>query len=142
MIVPSEITPEAVYLQRRGDQAPGDRGGGGGTGVLGLAAGAGADGRGPGKLAALPGGRSAVAGASTMEKVTEYKDASTYNNFYEFGTDKADPAGTRTRSRPPLDGGGRGLVKKPAKYASRTCSSSAPRRSASTACAASRAGRW
>jgi methionine sulfoxide reductase catalytic subunit len=46
----------------------------------------------PGKLAALPGGKSGVSGAMTMEKVTDYKDATTYNNFYEFGTDKADPA--------------------------------------------------
>jgi sulfoxide reductase catalytic subunit YedY len=27
-----------------------------------------------------------------MDKQTSYKDATTYNNFYEFGTDKADPA--------------------------------------------------
>lgn len=27
-----------------------------------------------------------------MEKKTSYKDATSYNNFYEFGTDKADPA--------------------------------------------------
>ena len=27
-----------------------------------------------------------------MEKLTDDKDASTYNNFYEFGTDKSDPA--------------------------------------------------
>jgi sulfoxide reductase catalytic subunit YedY len=27
-----------------------------------------------------------------MEKTTPYKDATSYNNFYEFGTDKADPA--------------------------------------------------
>lgn len=27
-----------------------------------------------------------------MDKPTAYKDATTYNNFYEFGTDKADPA--------------------------------------------------
>ncbi|MDE2048674.1 MAG: protein-methionine-sulfoxide reductase catalytic subunit MsrP, partial [Betaproteobacteria bacterium] len=27
-----------------------------------------------------------------MDKVTPYKDCTTYNNFYEFGTDKADPA--------------------------------------------------
>jgi methionine sulfoxide reductase catalytic subunit len=27
-----------------------------------------------------------------MEKTTAYKDVTTYNNFYEFGTDKADPA--------------------------------------------------
>lgn len=48
--------------------------------------------KGQGKLAALPGARSSVSGASTMEKLTDYQDASTYNNFYEFGTDKADPA--------------------------------------------------
>ena len=28
------------------------------------------------------------------EKQTSRKDATTYNNFYEFGTDKADPAQT------------------------------------------------
>ncbi|MBC7501346.1 MAG: protein-methionine-sulfoxide reductase catalytic subunit MsrP [Herminiimonas sp.] len=27
-----------------------------------------------------------------MDKATSFKDASSYNNFYEFGTDKADPA--------------------------------------------------
>jgi sulfoxide reductase catalytic subunit YedY len=27
-----------------------------------------------------------------MDKTTSYKDATTYNNFYEFGTDKSDPA--------------------------------------------------
>jgi sulfoxide reductase catalytic subunit YedY len=36
--------------------------------------------------------KSTRAGRVTMEKVTEYKDATSYNNFYEFGTDKADPA--------------------------------------------------
>jgi sulfoxide reductase catalytic subunit YedY len=29
---------------------------------------------------------------STPEKQTPFKDATTYNNFYEFGTDKSDPA--------------------------------------------------
>lgn len=29
---------------------------------------------------------------SVQEKQTAYKDATTYNNFYEFGTDKSDPA--------------------------------------------------
>ena len=46
----------------------------------------------PGKLAALPSVKSAVPGAVTLDKLTDYKDASSYNNFYEFGTDKADPA--------------------------------------------------
>jgi sulfoxide reductase catalytic subunit YedY len=29
---------------------------------------------------------------SVMEKQTSFKDATSYNNFYEFGTDKSDPA--------------------------------------------------
>src|SRR5688572_11437350 len=29
---------------------------------------------------------------STDEKLNSYKDITTYNNFYEFGLDKADPA--------------------------------------------------
>jgi len=29
---------------------------------------------------------------AVMDKPTSYKDATTYNNFYEFGTDKSDPA--------------------------------------------------
>ena len=29
---------------------------------------------------------------STDEKPNAYKDITTYNNFYEFGTDKDDPA--------------------------------------------------
>ncbi|NOY67641.1 MAG: protein-methionine-sulfoxide reductase catalytic subunit MsrP [Gammaproteobacteria bacterium] len=29
---------------------------------------------------------------STKEKTTDYEDVTTYNNFYEFGTDKSDPA--------------------------------------------------
>lgn len=42
--------------------------------------------------APLPGARSGVAGAVTMERHTSRQDATSYNNFYEFGTDKADPA--------------------------------------------------
>jgi sulfoxide reductase catalytic subunit YedY len=71
----------------------------------------------PGKLAAFPGAKSAVPGAITMEKVTDYKDASTYNNFYEFGTDKADPAkNAHTLKTTPWTVEVEGLVKKPAKY--------------------------
>jgi sulfoxide reductase catalytic subunit YedY len=72
----------------------------------------------PNKLAALPGAKSAVAGAVTMEKLTDYKDASTYNNFYEFGTDKADPArNAHTLKTSPWTVEIEGLVKKPGKYA-------------------------
>jgi sulfoxide reductase catalytic subunit YedY len=72
----------------------------------------------PGKLAALAGAKSAVAGAMTMDKLTDYKDASTYNNFYEFGTDKGDPAkNAHTLKTSPWTVEVEGLVKKPAKYA-------------------------
>eukprot|EP01041_Mallomonas_annulata_P018493 gene18493-37444_t len=71
----------------------------------------------PGKLAALAGGKSAVAGAVTMEKITDYKDAASYNNFYEFGTDKADPArNAHTLKTSPWTVEVEGLVKKPGKY--------------------------
>ena len=45
-----------------------------------------------GKLAPLGAVRSAVPGGLTMERITPYTDVTTYNNFYEFGTDKSDPA--------------------------------------------------
>jgi DMSO/TMAO reductase YedYZ molybdopterin-dependent catalytic subunit len=65
-----------------------------------------------------PGAKSAVAGAVTMEKVTDYKDATTYNNYYEFGTDKADPAkNAHTLKTKPWTVEVEGLVKKPGKYA-------------------------
>jgi methionine sulfoxide reductase catalytic subunit len=74
--------------------------------------------KGGGKLPALVGAKSAVAGAMTVEKVTEYKDASTYNNYYEFGTDKADPARTSgSLVTKPWTVEISGLVKKPGKYA-------------------------
>jgi sulfoxide reductase catalytic subunit YedY len=49
------------------------------------------------KLAAKPNPSFVV-----MDKQTSYKDATTYNNFYEFGTDKSDPAqyAGSLRSRP------------------------------------------
>jgi len=72
----------------------------------------------PGKLAALPGAKSAVAGAVTMEKVTDYKDVTTYNNFYEFGTDKSDPAkNAHTLVTKPWTVVIEGLVKQPKTWA-------------------------
>ncbi len=70
-----------------------------------------------GKLAALPGVKSGVAGALTMEPVTAYKDITSYNNFYEFGTDKADPAeNAHTLKTSPWAVDVEGLIKKPARY--------------------------
>jgi sulfoxide reductase catalytic subunit YedY len=116
--VSSDITPQGIYQGRRDLiklMATGTAG-------LTLASWAGRDALGqtvqkPGKLAALAGGKSAVAGAVTMEKVTDYKDASTYNNFYEFGTDKADPAkNAATLPIKPWSVAVEGLVKHPKNY--------------------------
>jgi sulfoxide reductase catalytic subunit YedY len=90
--IASEITPRAVYAARR-DCLRWMATGAAGTVLAAWAARkAWAQTAGPGKLPALPGTPSKVAGARTMEKLTSYQDVTTYNNFYEFGTDKADPA--------------------------------------------------
>jgi sulfoxide reductase catalytic subunit YedY len=109
--VASEVTPREIYLSRR-------------RLVQGLAAGAAAaalpalaQNARPGKAAPLPGSRSTAAGALTMDKTTPYADATGYNNYYEFGTDKSDPArraGTlKTR---PWTVAIEGEVKKPGSY--------------------------
>ncbi|MBE0475142.1 protein-methionine-sulfoxide reductase catalytic subunit MsrP [Rhodoferax sp.] len=72
----------------------------------------------PGQQAALSRRKTSVSGALTLEKVTEYKHASTYNNFYEFGTDKADPArNAHTLKTSPWTVEIEGLIKKPGRYA-------------------------
>ncbi len=72
----------------------------------------------PGKLATLPGAKSGVAGAVTMEKVTDYTDVTTYNNFFEFGTDKSDPAkNAHTLVTRPWTVAIEGLVKQPKTWA-------------------------
>jgi len=80
---PSEITPREIFESRR-------------TFIKQLAVGSIA---GAGLLdqAWAQGGNAKLAAKlnpawSAMEKQTAYKDATTYNNFYEFGTDKSDPA--------------------------------------------------
>ncbi len=87
----SEITPRAVFERRRRLLAL-LAAGSAGAALAGWAARDARAAAGPGKLAPLPGTRSAVPGAVTMEKVTAYEDVTTYNNFYEFGYEKSDPA--------------------------------------------------
>jgi len=83
---PSEITPREVYLQRRRLL----------QGLLGLA---------------VAGGTTATWAASaldyrrnpalsTTEPKNSFEDIKAYNNFYEFGTDKGDPARLAGRFRP------------------------------------------
>ncbi len=84
-IRPSEITDERLYVRRRDFLK------------VGIAA-AGALLTGPRLLEAasaqelpkLGGVRKGPFG--TAEKMTPYEDVTTYNNFYEFGTDKSDPS--------------------------------------------------
>lgn len=52
----------------------------------------------------------------TLDKPTSYQDVTTYNNFYEFGTDKSDPAQYANRLKvSPWTVEVEGLVKRPAK---------------------------
>ena len=115
--VPSDITPRAVYEGRR-DLMKLLAGGVAGASLAGWAGReAMAQTTRPNKLAALPGAKSAVAGAVVMDKVTDYKDASSYNNFYEFGTDKGDPVkNAHTLKTTPWTVEIEGLVTKPGKY--------------------------
>ncbi len=113
----SEITPQRVYESRR-DMLKGLA-----TGVAGAAMAswasrdALAQASAPGKLAPLPSVKSTVPGAQTTDKLTDYKDATTYNNYYEFGTDKGDPAkNAGTLKTKPWTVEVEGLVKKPGKY--------------------------
>ena len=88
----SEITPRLVYETRREWLQRIAAGTAGATLAAWAGRGALAQTPRPGKLSALTAVRSPVAGALTMERVTGYTDVTTYNNFYEFGTDKSDPA--------------------------------------------------
>jgi sulfoxide reductase catalytic subunit YedY len=76
----SEVTPRRVYLNRRRFLASLA----GAGAVFGAAGSALAD----GKLGSLV--KSPL--STTDEKITPFKDVSTYNNYYEFGTSKEEPA--------------------------------------------------
>lgn len=117
--IPSDITPAGVYQQRRNLIKLMATGAAGATiaswAVRQALAQAVTK---PGKLAALPGAKSGVTGAVTMEKVTDYKDVTSYNNFYEFGTDKSDPAkNAHTLVTRPWTVAIEGLVKQPRTWA-------------------------
>ncbi|MBK9360207.1 MAG: protein-methionine-sulfoxide reductase catalytic subunit MsrP [Rubrivivax sp.] len=110
--VPSEITPRAAYAGRRDWLRQVALAAAGTT--LGSWAARDALAAAPPVGAPLPGARSTVAGAVTMEKPTSRQDATTYNNFYEFGTDKADPAANaHTLKTRPWTVAIEGEVKKP-----------------------------
>jgi sulfoxide reductase catalytic subunit YedY len=89
-IASSEITPESVYLKRRDFMRAVGAASLPVLGGLSL----------PVSAAVTTGGKpldysaasSTLAGARTDEQKTPYTDVAAYCNFYEFGTDKGDPA--------------------------------------------------
>jgi sulfoxide reductase catalytic subunit YedY len=91
-IAPSEITPQRLWRQRRALVRAAAA-----AGLLGMAGPAAAQGRTAAKLAGRP------SPLSTMERPTPYELVTSYCNFYEFGTDKEDPARVapkRLKTRP------------------------------------------
>jgi sulfoxide reductase catalytic subunit YedY len=91
-VLSSEITSEAVYLDRRR--------------FLGAVA--------AGAATLLP---HEVLAAQQEDKPTSFEDVTTYNNFYEFGTGKDDPARNAHTLRPrPWSIAVEGHVSKPAVY--------------------------
>jgi len=106
-IFPSEITPPEVYRGRRAFMRA--------TGSLALAGSLGLQAGNAAAGVKLAGTRPGPYG--TREEMTPYKDVTTYNNFYEFGTDKADPARNTGSLKPrPWSVQVDGLVKHPGHY--------------------------
>jgi sulfoxide reductase catalytic subunit YedY len=106
----SEITPRDIYLNRRQFIA--------GAAVAGAAAVTGLGLREIGEPSLVAEANAKIDGLqkspfSTTEKQTSYKDVSNYNNFYEFSTDKYEPAGLARNFKPrPWTVTVDGLVKK------------------------------
>ncbi|WP_293761674.1 protein-methionine-sulfoxide reductase catalytic subunit MsrP [uncultured Aquitalea sp.] len=74
-ILPSEITSESVYFNRRAFML-------GAAGLL----------LSQETLAALSGRKSPLSTLAPNDKANSLKEITSYNNFYEFGTDKSEPA--------------------------------------------------
>ena len=109
----SEITPEAVYRSRREfiKLAAGTLGAVAGAACVANDELAAQDG-----LATLAATRNAKFVAA--DRVNTYRDITTYNNYYEFGTEKSDPARyAGSLKTTPWTVQVDGLVAKPAKYA-------------------------
>src|SRR6185436_698502 len=97
----SEVTPKELYVRRREFIAAAGVTAAavatGGLGLVGDITGVSAQNPNAQKLTNLK-----KSPFSTDEKLNSYKDVTTYNNFYEFGLDKADPAkyANTLRTRP------------------------------------------
>jgi len=119
----SDITPKALYLRRRefiqtaafgtagvlttwGCDAEGQQGGAAASGGIKT---------GPGRLPKLANVRTSP--LSTTERLNDYDDVTTYNNYYEFGSAKDEPVrqAANFKSRP-WTVAVEGLVKSPGTY--------------------------
>jgi len=107
----SEITPKELFLNRRQFIA---------ASALGSAAFAGLNLLDPPRAQALeklPNVKKGPVAFNTSEKLTSLKDITTYNNFYELGTDKGDPAqNAKYLVTKPWNVEVEGAVKKPRTY--------------------------
>jgi sulfoxide reductase catalytic subunit YedY len=102
--LPSDITPREIYLTRRHWMA----------GAAGLALAANL----PDASTAAPLTAAKSPLSAADEKLTSREDVTTYNNYYEFGTDKASPAAKAHALKTfPWTVKVDGLVSKPADYA-------------------------
>ena len=81
----SEVTPYGVYLRRRNFVK---------AGLVAIAGAAGLAARGSVNAQGVPVKLAGIrkSGFSTTEQSNSFKDITSYNNYYEFGTDKSDPA--------------------------------------------------
>ncbi|HET6927447.1 MAG TPA: protein-methionine-sulfoxide reductase catalytic subunit MsrP [Hyphomicrobiaceae bacterium] len=106
-IQPSEITPRDQYLQRRQFMA--------GASALGLCTAIATMCGRTAQAAPLQAGKSSL--STTEEPLTPLKDITSYNNYYEFGTEKGDPVrNAHTLSIKPWKIKIDGLVAKPTDY--------------------------
>ena len=98
----SEITPESVYINRRhfiGKSAGIALGGVAGAGAIGGAI-AGRPGRAAAQTAQVGQRDWSAVRTELGEELNSFEDVTTYNNFYEFGTQKEDPARNAHTLRP------------------------------------------
>ena len=109
MFKSSEITDRRLYLNRREFMV--------GAAALALAPGAASAGAPAGAATGAPLQATKSEKFSIADKLTPFKDATTYNNFYEFGMDKEDPARYAHLLKPrPWSVQVDGLVHKPKRF--------------------------
>jgi len=143
-IQPSEITPREIFEDRRQFIK---------TAGLGIVAGALAASQMGKAMAAEKSAGKPVATSKRLnfkktsygsdEKLTKYEDVTTYNNYYEFGTGKSDPAEHATLFKPrPWTISIEGEVKKLKLFLLMTCLNWHHWKNASIECVAWKGGPW